>query len=153
MSTDPWVVYDYEVSMFTEMLRVSTTAVECNKFPPLVQNAVVESMLLHLRILVDILLSRGSGDDDIKLTDLLPAFKSSLVAKLKNAYGDRKTVDSPCWQLNKRLADPTLIRSSRYNYSDLLNTLGLLVMPMLAEIATARKAYPQPKDVSSVSHS
>jgi len=42
-------------------------------------------MLLHVRILLDILLSRGSGKDDINLTHLLLRFKSPLVAQLKTA--------------------------------------------------------------------
>jgi hypothetical protein len=130
-----------EVGMFNQMLRFGTT-VECQKFPQPIQNAIVESMLLHLRILVDILLSRGSGNDDINLTDLLPGFKSSLVAQLKTAYGDSKTVDCPCWHLNKRLAHPTQIRSSSYNYDHVLHALGPLVMQLLDEIAAARQVSP-----------
>src|SRR5579859_194421 len=138
MSTAIWEVYDYEVGMFTQMLRIGTT-VECQKFPQPIQNAIVESMLLHLRILVDILLSRGSGNDDIDLTDLLPGFKSSLVVRLKTAYGDSKMVGSPCWHLNKRLAHPTQIRSSSYNYDHVLNALVPLVTQLLGEIAAARR--------------
>lgn len=141
MSGTLWGVYDYEVDMFTQMLRFGTT-VECQKFPHPIQNAIVESMLLHLRILVDILLSRGSGNDDINLTALLPAFKSSLVAQLRTAYGDSKTIGCPCWHLNKRLAHPTQIRSSSYNYNHVLNTLVPLVLQLLGEVATARQVIP-----------
>jgi len=49
-----WVVYDFEEDMFKRTLLLS--AGECNKFPHPIPNAIVESMLLHLRILVDILL-------------------------------------------------------------------------------------------------
>lgn len=58
--------------MFRQTLRLSTG--ECNKFPHPIPNAIVESMLLHLRILIDILLSKRSDKDDITLTDLLPGF-------------------------------------------------------------------------------
>lgn len=145
MSTPLWEVYDYEVWMFDQMLQFGTTlgTKECQQFPQPVKNATVESLLLHLRILVDILLSRGSGNnDDINLKDLLPSFNSPLVAQLKAAYGDGKTVDCPCWQLNKRLAHPTQIRSSSYSYNPLLNTLLPLILPLLAEIAQARKVCP-----------
>src|SRR5579872_1069885 len=138
MSTALWEVYDFELSMFSQMLHFGTTE-ECKEFPPPVQNAIVESMLLHLRILVDILFSRGSGKDDINVTDLLPGFKSSLVVQLRIAYGDGKTVGCPCWHLNKRLAHPTQIRSSSYNYSHVLNALVPLVMPLFAEIDAARR--------------
>ena len=142
MSTALWEIYDYEVSMFKQMLLFGTTAEECQKFPQPVQNAIVESMLLHLRILVDILLSRGSHDDDINMTDLLPSFKSSFVARLETAYGDSKTADCLCWHLNKRLAHPTQIRSSSYSYNHVLNALVPLVMPLLDEIGAARQVSP-----------
>jgi len=88
-----WVVYDYEEDMFRRTFLLATT--DCNKFPPPIPNAIVESMLLHLRILVDILLSRGSGDDDIKLTELLPGFKSPLVGQLKTTYGNSPAAALP----------------------------------------------------------
>ena len=131
------MVYDYERDMFTQMLRIGTT-VECQKYPPPVQNAIVESMLLHLRILVDILRSHGRDKDDIKLTDLLPSFTSPLIDQLKTAYGDNKTVSSPCWELNKRLAHPTTVRSSSYTYNHVLQALVPIVGPLLDEIAAAR---------------
>jgi hypothetical protein len=135
-----WVVYDFEEDMFKRTLRLSTG--ECNKFPHPIPNAIVESMLLHLRILVDILLSRGSGNDDINLTDLLPGFKSPLVDLLKTTYGSSKKVGSPCWNLNKRLAHPTQVRSSSYNYSHLLKDLAPVVLRLLDQIAQARQVSP-----------
>lgn len=135
-----WVIYDFEEDMFRRTLLLSQG--ECNKFPHPIPNAIVESMLLHLRILVDILLSRGRGTDDINLTDLLPGFRPPLVAQLKTVYGGSKKVGSPCWNLNKRLAHPTQVRSSSYNYSHLLNKLAPVVLPLLDQIAQARQAIP-----------
>ena len=132
-----WVVYDYEEDMFRRTFLLATT--DCNKFPHPIPNAIVESMLLHLRILVEILLSRGSEDDDIKLTELLPDFKSPLVGQLKTTYGNRKQVGSPCWNLNKRLAHPTRVRSSSYTYDHLVQALVPLVEPLLGEVAKARQ--------------
>ena len=133
-----WAIYDFEQDMFKEMLRLGTT-VECQKFPQSVQHAIVESMLLHLRILVDILLSRESDKDDIKLTELLPGFQSPLIKQLKATYGSSKKVGSPCWNLNKRLAHATQVRSSRYSYDYLLQPLVRLVMPLLDKVAEARQ--------------
>jgi len=135
-----WVVYDFEEDMFKRTLLLS--ADECNKFPHPIPNAIVESMLLHLRILVDILLSRGSGNDDINLTDLLPGFKSPLLHLLRTTYGSSKKVGSPCWNLNKRLAHPTQVRSSSYNYSSLLKDLAPVVLRLLDQIAQARRVSP-----------
>jgi hypothetical protein len=135
-----WVVYDFEQDMFRHTLHVATTD-ECRQFPQPIQNAIVESMLLHLRILVNILLSRGSGDD-INLTGLLPSFTSPRIDQLRNAYGNRNKVDSPCWHLNKRLAHPTRVRSSSYNYDHVLNALLPFLVPLLDQIAAARQESP-----------
>jgi hypothetical protein len=110
----PWVVYEYEVDMFKQ----TWSAVDMgalNTFPHLIRNCIVESMLLHLRALVDMLLSRGSDADDIKLTDLLPDFKSPLTDELRSRYGNRNTVGSPCWTLNKMLTHAARLRSASYN--------------------------------------
>ncbi len=104
-----------------------------------IQNAVVESLLLHLRILVEILLSKGSDADDIKLTDLLPGFTSPLIEKLRVDYGTRAAVGSPCWTLNKMLAHPTHLRSNSYNYDPVLSVMLPTIWPLLDEIAQSRK--------------
>lgn len=138
MSAALWVVYDYEVDMFTQMYNICTASELCHQFPQQVQNAIVESMLLHLRILVDIWLSKRLDKDDITLTDLLPSFKSPLIAQLKAAYGNRKTPNSPCWEINKRLAHPTKVRSSSYSYNHVLKALIPIVEGLLNEVNKAR---------------
>ena len=65
------------------------------------KNATVESLLLHTRIMTDILISKGSENDDITLRALLPEWCNSengkiLIEKLRNAYGKRNEKDSPC---------------------------------------------------------
>jgi len=87
-------------------------------------------------------LSRDSGNDDINLTDLLPGFKSPLVDLLKTTYGNSKKVGSPSWNLNKRLAHPTQVRSSSYNHNHLLNDLAPVVLPLLDQIAQGRQVSP-----------
>lgn len=136
----PWVVYDYEVDMFKQTL--SACSIGAHKtFQHPIPNAIVESMLLHLRILVQILLSSGSDPDgdDIKTTDLLPNFKSLLIDELRDRYGSRRMARSPCWTLNKMLAHPTLLRSGSYSYDSILNTMLPLILPLLDEIAQARQ--------------
>jgi hypothetical protein len=88
-----------------------------------VKNAIVESALLHTRILVDLVLSRGQDADDIRLNDLLPTFESEALALLKQTYGSRSAPNCPCWTLNKMLAHPTLLRSRSHDYSNMLNDL------------------------------
>ena len=131
-----WEIYDFEQDMFMQTLRLATG--ECNKFPHPIPHAIVESMLLHLRILVDILLSRGGRDDDIRLTELLPDFKSPLIEQLNTTYGGSNDADSPYWNLNKRLAHATKVRSSPYNYNYLTQPLLPIVLPLLNKVEEAR---------------
>src|SRR5690606_34602557 len=114
MSTDPWLVFDYEVNM----LEATCALLESGdprfaKFTQELKNAVVESAVLHSRILADILLSRTDPKrypDDIRLTDLLPEFESSSIARFEVAYGKPAEIGSPCWAFNKMLAHPTTSR-------------------------------------------
>lgn len=123
--------------MFNQTLDACQTGAY-KTFPHPIPNAIVESMLLHLRILVDIFLSRGADADDIKLADLLPGLKSPLINELRNRYGNRNTAQSPCWILNKMLAHPTMLRSNSYSYAPVLTALLPLMLPLLEEIQDAR---------------
>ncbi len=132
-----WVVYDYEVDMFNQTWGMCSTGAR-NRFPHPIPNAISESLLLHLRILVEIFLS-SDEPDDIKLTDLLPKFRSPLIEELRSKYGKGRTVGSPCWTLNKMLAHPTQLRSDSYNYDQVLKVVLPLILPLLDEIAQARQ--------------
>lgn len=135
-----WVVYDYEVDMFKQTWSICTMGVT-KTFRHPIPNAILESMLLHLRILVDILISKGGSpdNDDIKLKNLLPNFDSVLIGTLRIKYRTRSKVRSPCWTLNKMLAHPSLLRSNNYKYDDVLNIMVPCIMPLLDEIDRARK--------------
>jgi hypothetical protein len=140
MPESPWTIYDYEVEMFLQLR--DATSMGANKiFQQVILNAIVESMLLHLRVLTEILISKDSSSDhdNIKLTDLLPKFESRLVNDLRMEYGTRKTEGSPCWTLNKMLAHPSLRRSSSYDYSQVLNSLVPCILPLLEGIDHARE--------------
>lgn len=132
-----WRVYDYEVDMFSQTWDMCMTRVH-RTFRHPVPNAIVESMLFHLRILVEILISKGTPDD-IKLTDLLPRFDSVLISTLRSKYGTRGKVGSPCWTLNKMLAHPSKSRSDNYNYDPVLNIMIPCITPLLTEIDHARR--------------
>jgi hypothetical protein len=134
----PWVVYDYEVEMFTQMRNVLMMGAS-KTYDPLSINAIVESMLLHLRILTEILISKGYLND-IKLKDqLLPKFESPRVDELRVKYGKSDDVGTPCWTLNKMLAHPSLLRSNSYDYGPVLDILVPSILPLLEEIDQARE--------------
>ena len=106
-------------------------------FPEVIRNAIVESLLLHLRILTDILLS-GGFPSDIKLTGLLPSFNSPLIDELRNKYGNSQAVGTPCWTLNKMLAHPSTLRTDTYNWSQTLTSMRRIILPLIEEIAQTR---------------
>lgn len=138
-NADQWTIFDYEATMLVEMWNLGVTGARA-RLPGAVQNATVESMLLHLRILVDILLSRdGTKSDDIKLKELLPSFRSPLLDELRNKYGNSRMVGSRCWALNKMLAHPTKLRSASYSYDAVVNPLMPVVVPLVDEIVKARQ--------------
>ena len=96
----------------------------------LFKNALVESSLLHIRILTDIFLSRGKRTDDINLKQLgfgtnstKPVFAEKINA-LTRAYGEASDQTSNCWILNKMLAHPTTHRTERHDYSALFASLN-----------------------------
>lgn len=133
--TDPWEIFRYEVKMLTG-LKQQMNSEGFNSDGNLVSNATVESACVHTRILVDILLSKDSGKgDDIKLNQLVPGSQHySSVARLRAAYGDNNTDQSPCWILNKMIAHPTLKRRASYDYTSILSRLFPLIDEVLLEI-------------------
>ena len=132
---DAWVVFGYEADM---LLAMCNLLVPCNQEFALlsgnVRNAVVESALLHTRQLVDILLSRGSGSDDINLATLVPNHQPARLEELRQAYGNRNTEGSPCWTINKMLAHATTQRSSSFDYSSMLNGLAPIVADIVQDV-------------------
>jgi len=139
---DPWIVFDYETQMYFEtrnLLQHLSTKDPKNIINRIAKNATVESQLLHTRIMTDILISKGSEDDDITLKDSLPEWCNSengktLIEKLKNTYGKRNEKDSPCWIINKMLAHPTRWRTDRFDYGKPMRQIEPLIFEILSEI-------------------
>jgi len=139
---DPWVVIDYETDMLFAMCRLLQIG---NHRGPVSQkdlnNAIVESALLHLRQLIDVLLSRGRKDDDINLKNVLPGFPRTHSEKLNNLeqqYGESNEEDTYHWIVNKNMAHATLHRSESHDYEKLLEQLVPLVADILREMNNAR---------------
>src|SRR5207247_10672896 len=109
-----WVVFDYEVWMLKELRMLlgegNDTSTGLSKH---VQNAIVESALLHVRVLSDILLSRKKEPDEIRLKELLPGFQAPALEQLNDAYGS--CTRGPCEILNKRLAHATDVRREAFD--------------------------------------
>jgi len=113
MNTD-WNVYSYEVDMFKGTLTPCGN--ESRMWYSLhVQNAIVESLLLHTRILVEMILGCDTEPDAINLKSLLPDFDCPTTQKLRDAYGKRDDLGSPRNAINKRLAHASRIRSDSFD--------------------------------------
>jgi len=136
-SSDPWIVLDYETDMFLAMWSLLRPDHHGHAILDLqIRNAVVESALLHVRQLSEILLSRGKRRDDINLSSLLPGFRPTRLDELDVTYGKSDEAGTPCWTINKRLAHPTSVRGSSYDYTDLFNQLA----PLLGDITRQVRA-------------
>lgn len=138
---DDWGVFDYEVQMYFETRSIYDTLKANSKDlnAKIIDNALVESMVLHTRILVDLLISKGRGNDDIKLESLLPRWCESelgkqLIYDLEAAYGKNDIENSPCWVFNKKLAHPTQHRTSSHNYYPALKNVAPHELKILVEI-------------------
>jgi hypothetical protein len=133
---DKWTVYDYEVDMFKATCELCRS--DYRIWHSLhVNNAIAESLLLHTRILSDILLSRNN--DDLNLRKLLPDFSSAYLDELRSHYGDAKSEQSPCWTLNKMLAHPTAYRSDSFDYTQTFEKLRAVIYLVLDEVESERK--------------
>ncbi len=136
-----WRILDYEVQMFLGIGNLrSNLKIEGGNEAQLVRNALVESSLLHIRILTDIFLSRGKQPDDINLEQLGfevksigPTFSEKINA-LRSVYGEPTDKTSNCWTINKRLAHPTMHRTEGYDYSNLFMSLDELLKQIIQYI-------------------
>jgi hypothetical protein len=136
MTADPWDAFEYEVQMFYETRARLSIA----KHDAITRNALVESSLLHRRVLIDALLDRGQKTDDVNLKTLLTGIQKSAkldasAVALKTEYGKPDVVNSWCWTLNKRLAHLTSVRGDSYDYTELFTALDPLVHAVLDEVA------------------
>ena len=135
VTADPWGAFEYEVQMLHD------TRAHLQNPDAIVHNAVVESFLLHTRILVEALVRQEKKyDDDVTIADLLPRDAWShrlqdLLTRLRKAYGSRNQEGSPCCTLNKRLAHLTHIRGDHFVWSPVVNALDPLLRDALREVA------------------
>ena len=131
LSEENWKAFEYEVKMFCGARKLMRR----DNLGQIAKNAALESALLHTRILVEALLSRGKKGSDITLADLLPIGKQppglcSAIARLDRCYG-HNTRGMLCWTLNKRLAHLTKERGDSYDYWLLFEKIDPLVQEVL----------------------
>jgi hypothetical protein len=134
-----WEVFDYERNMSVALWNRLVDS-NFHALPWEVKNAIVESLVLHTRILADILTSKSKYTDDITLQKVLPTFVSAHIASLTTEYGRQSDVDKPCWQFNKLMAHPTTHRSNCHDYLPALETVWPHLAAVLSDIESVRKS-------------
>jgi hypothetical protein len=138
MSLANWEVYDYEVAMFQNMLSLCRNG-DYKRYPEPIQNAVVESLLIHIRILIEILLDRDKEADAVRLETLLPKFTSTKIGELDATYGKRNIPGCPYWTINKRLAHSTNIRVAGFDYMKTINAVSPLILSLVSDVDNERR--------------
>ena len=136
--SDMWTVFDYERDMAIKLSQLLITP-EFETLPGEFQNAIVESLVIHTRVVTEIILSEGTRPDDITLKKLLPHFSSENLAKLRAAYDDDSSGISPRWQFNKLLAHATTLRIESHEYGPAINRMWTHLSKLIVEIEVARR--------------
>ncbi len=150
-------VFEYETYMLISLKYLLSLSIKTeNAIQQALTNALVESMLIHIRILCDIFLSRmKSHPDEINLLKIIdnenisPVLKQ-LIGELDQTYGNSKTEGSHCWTINKRLAHASDLRGPSYDYRLLINQLYPILVKIILEI---NKVLKNPKIESNLSFS
>jgi hypothetical protein len=150
---DPWIVIEYEVKMFRAALDIllrHTFPFPAGSVGRVLNNAVVESAVLHTRNLCEVFLPGGNPQpDDITLTGLFadwgtnPRYdraKDLINPDLGAAYGKSNTPGALRFDFNKRVAHSTTHRaqSSGYNYGLHLTKLEPIILDIIREFENLR---------------
>ena len=120
--------------------------------PFVFRNGITELAVLHARILIDILISRGDKPDDISLDKLLPDCDPVGIKALEDAYfyddDDKRhekkrgeSENTPCWQFNKHLAHATTNRGEGHDYSSALKKVLDPIVRILESIKKKRPCF------------
>jgi len=133
-----WKVYNYEVGMFQHLQ--STSGLSSLIFQQGIQNAILESLLLHVRNLSEIMISDDRRDDNLTLKMLVPNFDSAKTKELKQAYCNGRPEHTPKWIIDKKLAHPTTKRTDHYDWGAVLNRMVPVLTKLIQQIDEHTKA-------------
>jgi hypothetical protein len=132
---EEWVPVEWDVGMYRQLQQYlfNTPPAFADLY---IRDACVESVVLHARQLCGLFLQTERQPDDIRLVDLFSDWDTnreryvrarSLIAKLREIYGDSKTPGSMCWEFNKKLFH---ITNHREAYNDFKMHLRVIHEPL-----------------------
>lgn len=147
-----WEIFDYEL-MQLDGLWKHFQAASHNAQPLDVRNAMVESAIIHLRILMEMLKDTPQKSDDYCLTDLIamPDKPAALPALMQVYTTDDATYSNsvvallggnpapnlrrcPKWQVDKLMFHPTKSRTTSHDWTPILNILVPLLHPIIIDL-------------------
>ena len=137
-----FVVIDYEIMMFLCGRKKLKLAIDNDELRVFVNNALVESRVLHIRVLTEFLLSRNEKrDTDIKLNQLLPKVcvqHKAVIETLQLAYDTAlpKISKSPKTLIDQLLAHATIERGSKFDWSPVINAMEQPIVNTLNALPT-----------------
>jgi len=138
MTNEHWNIYDYEIDQLFAMVELLGSQNSIRHFVGRnLHNAIVESAIIHARIITDIYLGTAY-QDDLKVTDLVPSFTSDRIEDLVNFYGASHDLHSPRHAVNKRFAHPSKIRGTEYDYASLLEGWIQILSELHKELVAQR---------------
>jgi len=143
MENDPWAILNYEIQMYFGA-RILQSARFSHLYPEMIkvlESAMTEVKLLHIRILVEIFLKR-KHKDDINIDDLLPAWRENnraVLDDLKTAYTTDLAIGrSSEWYLNKFLAHPDRERGFGFDWAPIVKQMD----PPLRRVFSTLPSFP-----------
>lgn len=134
---ESWEAVEYEYMMY---FRSKARKAE-RPADQVFKNAMVESQLVHARMLADFLIieqKKQFGLDDVTLKDLIPAVRDEIRAEIDefaSKYGKQHDDGTLCWQLNKLIVHLTHHRAGSGNHNALFEALELALEPVLRLVA------------------
>lgn len=136
---DKWAALEYEYLMYFGAKAWRHRELH----DQVLRNAMVESELLHARILVDALTEYVTGGDNTDIRayvsgDFGKELKDAIKA-LSEAYGGPKDVGCPRWDTNKRLAHLTAVRGGSNDNQVLFSKMEPALELVLKLVAVASK--------------
>ncbi len=138
-SENEWMVFDYEVDMWRKLMQLVFSS-ETQLLSLTINNALVESLVLHTRMVVGMLISKENQKDDINLERLDSKFNSRLVGKLSQLYGSSSDSNSACHVFNKMAMHPTTWRGTSFDYAPFIELLHPTIELLLDEVDCYRKS-------------
>ena len=110
------------------------------------QWAVAESLLLHILVLADFLVSQRQSPGALTLDSTLPGFATrhaGTLQQLREVWGSRQDIGAPCQALNNMLTHLTPERAGGYDYTVVADSVLPLMTPLVsalrAELETGAK--------------